>query len=307
MRSRSWVNWLFWLLWGTCFGAAFWWSWPDVKEARLSLLIAGAAAWLNLYPRFIQGSRLVSTANQITILSITSGNQFALTTELAISDLLSEKPSTPAGHLIGSVAGIKNAVAAKSREHLLEWFRNNPPKPGIYIPPDILITPILKDKRATPAFYVPLIVHNSGAKHAEISSVIMIMELTTDRKQRWAFAALMEVDEKKILSVHKNIPDIELFSALFPGRVIGPNDDARLPLHFTPYHDVNGQELTTTSLVPGIYDALITAYDAKGRDMCSTTIRNYPLKQNTLLAAFKNGQWTYNASTERDIIKAMKR
>jgi hypothetical protein len=307
MRSRSWVNWLFWLfwlVWATSFGVAMWWTWPEIKEARLSLLVAVTAFWLNFYPRFIQGSRLVCTANQITILSITTGNQLPLLTEIAIKDLLSTDPSVPARNLTQSVAGIKTAVAAKSVEQLAAWFRNNPPKASIYAPSDDLIIPILKDKRATPSFYVPLIVHNSGAKHAEISSVIMIMELTTDRKQRWAYAALMEVDEQKILSVHKNVPDIELFSALFTGRVVAPGDDVRLPLHFTPHHDADGKQLTTTSLAPGTYDVRITGFDARSRQVCRTVINGYPLEQSTLLMSFKNGQWTYYTGTEQNVLKA---
>lgn len=285
------------------FGLNLSWTWPGVTEARLSLFVAIAAGWINLYPRFIQGSHLLCTANQITILSITAGNQSKLLTQIAIKDLLSDSPSVPARNLARNVEGIRNAVAAKSVEQLSSWFRQHPPKPSIYSPPDDLVIPILKERGATPCFAVPLMVHNSGAQYAEISNVIMIMELAEDRTQRWAYAALMELDEQKLLQVNADFPDIQLFTGRFAGRVLAPGDDARINLHFTPYHDADGKQLTTTSLVPGQYDVRITAMDARDRKVCTTTIKNYPLEQGTLLASFKNGQWTYFTGTERSIIK----
>jgi hypothetical protein len=275
-------------------------------ESRISLLVAAAALWINFYPRFVQGSRLVCTANQVTILSITAGNQLPVVIDIAITDLLAEQPSPAATRLLAEVPGLRNAVEQRSVGYLTTWFRQNPPREGLYVPSDDLIRTFLQDKRATPAFFIPLFVYNAGARHAEIGCVLMVAELTSDRTRRWAYAAYFELDESKLLHVNQRMQDPDKLSAFFPGHTIAPNDSTKLNLYFTPHHDVLGVKVSSTSLLPGIYDLRITGLDPQGRRAFRTVVNDYPLTEDTLLQSFKNGQWTFHAGVDRGILRAMK-
>jgi hypothetical protein len=307
MRSRTWLNALFWLLWA---GSGATWislTWPHNLESRISLLVAVAAFWINFYPRFVQGSRLVCTANQVTILGITAGNQLPILIEIAVTDLLAEQPSPAATQLMANVPGLRRVVEEKSIKDLTAWFQQNPPRQGLYVPPDNLICRFLQDNRTTPAFFIPLFVYNAGARHAEIGCVLMVAELTSDPTRKWAYAAYFELDESKLIHINQRMHDLDKLSAFFAGHTIAPNDSIKLNLYFTPHHDVLGVKVSSTSLPPGIYNLRITGLDPHGRQAFNTVITDYPLAEDTLLMSFKNGQWTFHAGVDRGILKAMKR
>jgi hypothetical protein len=299
------MNVLFWLAWAGGGVICLFAAWPDKIESRVSLLLATAALWVNFYPRFVQGARLVCTANQVTILGIPVGNQLPVLIDIALSDFLSRQPSSAARQLMFIVEGVRCAVEQGARDSLRAWFLQNPPKQGLYVPPDNLIREFLQDSRATPTFFIPLFVYNAGARYAEIGSVLMTAELISDRSRKWAYAAYFEMDESKLIHIDQRVRDLDKVSAFFPGYTIGPNGRVKLNLYFIPHHEVLGVTLSTTSLAPGMYDLRIIGLDPRGRQVFSTQVSDYPLTEDTLLHSFKNGQWTFHAYVDASILKVM--
>ena len=154
---------------------------------------------------------------------------------------------------------------------------------------------------------MPLFVYNSGAKYAEIASVIMIAELVEDRNKRWAYAAYCEMDETKLIHIHERTRDVEKLSRFFPGAAVPPSGSLKLNLQFVPHHSANGVQLSTTNFVAGKYDLRFFGIDPKGREVFRAGVKGYPLEEETLLYSFKNGQWTYAAGLESNILKILQR
>lgn len=305
MGSRTWINVTFWIVWAIVGTAWLSLTWPHLFESRISLCFAIAAVWLNFYPRFVQGPRLMCTVNQVTILGIVAGNQQSVLLDMAVKDLLSEQPSTAASKIVH--AALTPALKAKDPTKVRAWFLEHPPRLGLYTcPPDDVIRPFLQDRRTSPAFFVPLFLHNSGARHAEVGSVLMIAKLTSDRKRRWAFAAYTEMDESKLVHIDQASKDTDRIAGFFSGLVIAPNASAKLNLHFIPQSEALGAILSTTSLPPGTYDFVITGLNAKGRKAFSTTITDYPLLEDTLLMTFKNGDWAYYPGVDKGLLALMR-
>ena len=217
MYSRTWINAVFWLAW---IGGGAWYltsAWPEKMEGRTSLLIAIAALWINFYPRFLQGARLVCVANQVTILGIQAGNQLPIIVEIALKDLLGGQPSSAARQLMANVEAVRKAVENNSRDYLQAWLYQHPPRQAVYVPPDDLVRAFLQDPRTTPSFFIPLFVYNAGARYAEIGSVLMIAELIADRSRKWAYAAYFEMDESKLIHINEPTRDLDKLSASSPG------------------------------------------------------------------------------------------
>lgn len=261
---------------------------------------------MNLYPRFLQGPKTTCLVNQITILELPLGNHTALVNEIAIQDLLSKDPTPEARQLTTSNGIVQDGVTRHSADTLRALFERTPPPMYGYIPSDALIRKSLTDSRATPSFFVPLFVYNSGAKYADIASVIMIAELA-DQTKRWAYAAYFEMDETKLVHIHQPTRDVEKLSRFFAGAAVRPSGSVKLNLQFVPHHAANGVQLSTTNLVPGRYDLRFFGIDPKGREVFRAGLKGYPLAEKTLLCSFKKGQWTYAAGLENNILKVLQR
>jgi hypothetical protein len=179
LRSRGWLNVLFWILWSAGTVASLYIVGATTRETRVSLAIAIGALWLNLFPRFLQGPKLKASVNQITVLSITGADQAALVTDIAVHDLLSPEPSTAAKATLANLVFVREAVQARDAEALRVLFQQTDPRRYRYIPPDSLIEQFLHDRRATPAFFLPLVVYNMGGRFGDIASVVMVAQNLT--------------------------------------------------------------------------------------------------------------------------------
>jgi len=225
--------------------------------------------------------------------------------DIAVSDLLGEEPSTAAKELMAAVEGVQSAVIRKSSEWLITWLRTYLSQGGRYVPPDGLIRPFLSDRRTTPTFFIPLFVYNAGAKHGEICSVVMTAELVSDRERRWAYAAYCEIDESKLIHLNQSTRDMDKISGIFSGSIIKPSDSAKLNLNFIPIHEVRGVQISSTSLLPGIYDLRVVGVDRKNRRVFSTVLKGYPLEEDTLLYSFKQGHWIFRPRDDENILHLM--
>jgi hypothetical protein len=305
IRNGGWLNLVFWLLWATggVLAAVTWHLKPD---SVVSVLLGSAALWVNIYPRFLQGPNVTCLVNQITILELPVANQTAVVIDIAIQDLLSESPTPEAQHLIASNEIVRAAVTRRSADVLRSLFAQTPPPRYGYVPRDALIRDRLTDSHATPSFFVPLFIYNSGARYADIGSVIMIAELVEDPNKRWAYAAYFEMDETKLIHIHQPTRDVEKLSRFFAGAAVPPSGSVKLNLQFVPHHSANGIAATTTNLVPGKYDLRFYGIDPKGREIFRTELKGYPLAEETLLCSFKNGQWTYAAGLENSILRILR-
>lgn len=301
-RSRGWLNWIFWLVWAVCLGWALSHSRSSDLQGQISLLLAAAALWLNLFPRFLQGPKLSCAFSQITILGLPSGNQEPMIVEMALDDLLSEKPSPQASKLMGSVPVIAYSVQAKQRPELLKLFSQTHPTRYGYVPPDEIIVSHLQDSRTTPSFFIPIVLHNSGGALGNVASIIMTMQLIGQDHRKWAYAAYLEVDPKVIIDPRKQIKDMDIFAGFFPGCAVRPSESLSLNLHFTPHHNVGDSQ---SNLVVGDYDMSVLGFDASKKLMFRAERVRYPLKQESLLVSFKGSQWTYYANMEEHITEAL--
>lgn len=302
-RSRGWLNFGFWLIWASCLGWVLSHSKSSDLQGQISLFLASAALWLNLFPRFLQGPKLSCAFSQITILGLSSGNQEPMIVEIALDDLLSEKPSPQASNLMNSVPVIAYSVLAKQRPELLKLFSQTHPTRYGYVPSDEIIISHLRDPRTTPNFFVPVVVHNSGGALGNVASIVMTMQLVGPDHRKWAYAAYLEVDPKAIIDPRKQIKDTDIFAGFFPGCAVRPSEGVRLNLHFTLHHNAGALQ---SSLVPGDYDISVLGFDARGKPMFRTKPVRYPLKQESLLVSFKGSQWTYYANMEEHIAEALR-
>jgi hypothetical protein len=242
----------------------------------------------------------------ITILELSVANQTSVVIDIAIQDLLSEDPTPEARQLIVSNRIVRDAVTGRSADALRSLFVQTPPPRYGYVPCDALIRARLSDSRATPSFFVPLFIYNSGARYADICSVIMIAELVQDRRKRWAYAAYFEMDETKLINIHQPIKDVEKLSRFFAGAAVPPSGSVKLNLQFIPHHSANGVAVTATNLVPGKYDLRFYGIDPKGREVFRTGLTGYPLNEETLLCSFKSGQWTYAAGLADSVLRILR-
>ena len=225
--------------------------------------------------------------------------------DVGVNDLLSAQKSTSATRLLNNVQGLRIGVQQRDVVYLRNWFEQNL-QPGTYFPPDNLLRSTLVDPKATPPFFIPLNVYNSGSRHGDIGCVLMVAELTSDRTQKWAYGAYFELDESKAISSNQDMRDPDKFAAFFSGRVVGPNSSAKLPLYFLPQFNALGIDIVRTNLVPGTYDLRITGLDPRGRPAFTVVLPEYTLTEDNLLNSFKNRTHCTNPGLERAILKAMK-
>lgn len=182
-----------------------------------------------------------------------------------------------------------------------------PPLKYGYLPSDPVISEWLRDSRATPSFFAPLFLYNSGARYGDVASVIMLAELVKDRNMRWAYAAYFEMDETKLIQIHQPTRDVEKLSRFFAGAAVPPSGSLKLNLQFVPHHSAVGVEVSNTNLLPGDYDLRFYGIDPKGREIFRADLKGYPMKEETLLSSFKNGQWTYAAGLEQSMLRILQR
>lgn len=306
LRHRAWLNLIFWFVWAVA-GILATLAWHVKPDSVVSLVLASAALWVNLYPRFLQGPKITCLVNQITILELTAANQTALIIDMAIQDLLSENPTAEARQFTASNEIVRDAVRRRSAETLRSLFAQTPPPKYGYVPRDTAIREWLKDPRATPSFFAPLFVYNSGSQYGEIGSVIMIAELLNNSKQQWVYAAYFEMDETKLIHIHHPSRDVEKLSRFFAGAAVPPSGTMKLNLQFVPHFSALGVELAKTNLVAGEYNLRFYGIDPNGREIFRADLKGYPLNEHTLLSCFKNGQWTYAAGLEQSMLKLLHR
>ena len=222
--------------------------------------------------------------------------------EMALDDLLSDKPSPEARKLMGSVPAIAYLVQARQRTELLNLFGQTHPTRYGYLPPDEVIISHLRDARTRPSFFVPVLVHNSGGALGNVASIVMTIQLVGQDHKKWAYAAYLEVDPKIITDPRKQIKDMDIFAGFFPGCAVRPSENVSLNLHFTPHHNAGDSQ---SNLAPGDYDISVVGFDASGKLMFRTKPVRYPLKQDSLLVSFKGSQWTYYVRMEENIAQAL--
>ena len=63
--------------------------------------------------------------------------------------------------------------------------------------------------------------------------------------------------------------------------------------------------ISDSNLTPGDYVLTVSGFNENGKQVFRTKGIPYPLAETTLLACFKNGQWTYYPNMDRNILASL--
>jgi len=126
-------------------------------------------------------------------------------------------------------------------------------------------------------------------------------------ERTWAYGAYAEIDPKAVSDPRKQLADMDIISCLFSGCSVPPGATTRIDLHFTPHHEAGERMISDSNVIPGDYVLKVIGFNEKGKQVFRTEGIPYPLAANTLLACFKNGQWTYYPNMDRNIWASLSR
>jgi hypothetical protein len=279
---------------------------PKTAVSVVSAIIALVSLCVVIYKEFLQGARLSTVIDQITLMRVPMGNRSELTFEALLDDVLSNSPS-PQGTRIANAAGAGAAAAARNRERLRVELADFSRRHSVsYVPEPRLLEPYLSDKRFTVSFYCPLILYNSGRKPGHVSSVVLVARSKTDQSKFWTFAALTTIDPLALLRRVDGQKDSELMAGSFIGVSTPPASSSVVHPWFVPIEDANERIISRTPMLPGAYDLRVFGYGTDGKIVVASPSVEFKLVKEHLFQSFAGSECSALLRVEDAIVLAMK-
>lgn len=239
----------------------------DVASVAIALL----ALAVSVYKEFLQGHRLHSSIDQLSLTRMPTGNRIGLLFETLLDDLLSPAPSPSASAVLTAFPQAHSIVAQRDRVRLIAHFQEALQRGSTiaYDPPDELVERHLPRPHFGISFYIPMIVHNSGRKFAHVSSLVLVIRPGSPSRRRRALRALVEVEPASIIPRGQQQTDADRIKASFTGFSIGPGETIRVDPLFG-FVDSEHHAEWKQSLEPGKYRLRIIGY-GRGTDRVLVT------------------------------------
>jgi hypothetical protein len=272
----------------------------------IALLISSVTLIIFVYKEFLQNFKLNTSVDQIFIIRISGKNKQSLLIDMILDDLLSDTPSRQAKATISAEENLSKLASSGNRKQLkLDLIEYSKRSPITYTPPDLIIDAYLSDSRFSSSFYIPLIVYNSGRKFAHVTSLVMIAESQEDRSKKWAFAAFLEIDHKKILRRDKRQSDIDRISQIFSGFTIGPGETKRIDPWFTPMRSINKMIIPKENIKSGTYVIMIFGYDSKGKKVLIAEPVKFTIQKKNMMETFTGSESAHYLRLEENLRDAL--
>lgn len=215
-------------------------------------------------------------------------NKQQLLTEMLLDDLVSDHPSREARDVLEAMPDL---IGRRNRDSLrVELTKQFLGKTINYAPPNLLVTKYLSDKRLGTAFFIPLIVNNSGKRVAHVSSLALVATPKEGSNKKWAFTAFVEVNSAKLWQRAKDVKDADLIEKLFTGFSVAPGESVRINPWFMAMHEARNQIISRESIIPGEYFMRIYGYGANGKRVLETLPITYRLTGESLISAFNGSE-----------------
>lgn len=222
--------------------------------STLSILISLTSLGIVVFREFIQGPRLSSALDQIVTLHVGEPDKKELLVEMLADDATSEKPSPAAEQLLKISSDLRAAASARDRVAVRREIVNiasNPRTPVRYDPTDDQIRRYLKAPRFALAMYLPLIIANSGKRVGHLSSLLLVAESKVNRRKRFVFSAMAEIDPGRFMKRYESKPDADRMAGVFSGVSITPGASVTVHALMVPMLELRGRRISETHLQPG--------------------------------------------------------
>lgn len=274
---------------------------PDV----ISSLIALTSLGIVVYKEFFEGPSLNTSVDQVVTVHIGEAENRALLSRMLIDDLLSPTPSPSASQILSRFTAVRSAKLAGDRTQLEASLA------AISAGQQLIYNPTLEwaqsyfQKEGLPVgLYLPIIVANTGKKVGHISSIVLILEDSANKRVQFAYAAMATVDPSAFIR-HKKLPEAERLAGVFPGASIAPGTSETLHLFMVPMLDAEGKRISDSHLRPGKYRATIFGYGHGRKCLLRSPSAQCEWTAKQLFDAFNGSDAANYLSTEANISSAL--
>jgi hypothetical protein len=240
-----------------------WQEW-SVVISLIALAVSLAVAALNIYTQLIQGPKLSAALSRIVLLRVTDLEKGEILVNMLAADALSESPSEATTRELHPDVFIRLNSGVLTHERLLQFLQRRYRKGQInYRPDKQTIWRWFESHPWHSAFYIPLMVNNSGRKPGHISLLTMVATNSQDQTKR-TFSSVVELEPSTIIKLNKEWTDHDRIKGLFSGIAVGPLSNVRVDPLFNRY-PVKDKEDSGKPITPGDYIFSVSGYDQRGR------------------------------------------
>lgn len=273
----------------------------------ISAIIAFVSLAAVLYKEFLQGAKLSTAVDRISLLRVPPSSRNDVTAEILLDDLLSGARSDQANALMDSVPGLRQTVNSRDRHQIRSvieaYARDNP---IVYDPPRVIIERYLQDRRFVTNFYVPLIIANSGRKTAHVSSLVVVCRDRSDRSKTWAFVPYLSIDPKLLLPRPGETSDSDRIAGMFVGVSVPPMSAVHVDPWFVPLPDADNRIISRTNMPAGNYEVRVYGYGSNGKRLFRTGPTSLQISSEQLVNAFLGIDCVNNLTIDKHVSDAVR-
>lgn len=270
----------------------------------ISAVIALLSLCVVLYMEFLQGPRLQTFIDRISLLRVPQSSRAEIMVEVLVDDLLSDPRSTQANGLLAAVPTLANAVSTRDRRQVAAALQAHARTNQVtYDPAPSAVAKYSQDPRFVTNFYVPLIVANGGRKTGYVTSLVLVARDKSAPTRKWAFVPFVLLDPKKLIAREEK--DADRISGLFVGLSIPPKSSVDVHPWFIPLPDADNRIISRSNMSSGEYDVRVFGFGTDGKCVFRSRWSTFKITDAQVQSAFQGSDAIDNISIEKHVAEAI--
>jgi len=248
-------------------------------------LIAISSLTIVIYKEFLQGYSLHASIQPIYILRANGSPNNRFFVNLIQKDASSERPSESAVRFLKKHPEIKDIEiddpgVAKINPEILDS----------YAPPITHFQSIFRNYDIRIPFYIPLVIYNSGRKHAPLSKLALTIKRKDDDGRKAFYTTFFEVNPRLLLDRSKYHSDQDRISNPFLGYAIGPGENLTVNPYFVQWTTSNKEFYNDFKLLPGFYEFQVFGFDPDNKIILKTKTTDFEISFERIRAVISGAE-----------------